>query len=293
LDDAQARTPALPVAACAHLAEPSDAAPFCGDEQNDSRGEHHDRKQAHRGKNTHGSMGARALILLASCVALTGCGGKGPSGTTTVTTSTNTGEMALKVYFLRDNALTPVTVDVPKTEAVATAAVGALLAGPPAGFETAIPSGAALESIAISNGVATARIKPASMSRTARGQLVYTLTQFPTISSVDGATRADFADLTPESAIFVEHPTRDATVTSPVHANGTADVFEGTLAVDVWSGGKRLRTQTIQASSGTGTRGNWSATIKLPSGPARLVFYEPSAENGRPLHSTEVDLTVR
>jgi hypothetical protein len=238
-------------------------------------------------------MRARALILLAVCAVLAGCGGKSPSGTTAVTTSTNAEQMALKVYFLRDNALTPVTVHVPQTEAVATAAVGALLAGPPAGYETAIPAGTTLDSVAISNGVATARITPASLTRSARGQLVYTLTQFPTIRSVDGATRADFADLTPEAAIFVEHPARDATVTSPVHASGTADVFEGTLAVDVWSGGTRLRTQTIQASSGTGTRGTWSATIAVPPGLARLVFYEPSAENGQPLHSTEVDLTVK
>jgi hypothetical protein len=78
-----------------------------------------------------------------------------------------------------------------------------------------------------------------------------------------------------------------------VHASGTADVFEGTLAVDVWSGGKVLRTQTIQATSGTGTRGTWSATFDLPPGPARLVFYEPSAENGSHLHTAEVDLTVK
>ena len=64
------------------------------------------------------------------------------------------------------------------------------------------------------------------------------------------------------------------------------------MAVDVWSGGRRLRTQTIQASSGTGTRGTWSATIAVPSGPAKLVFYEPSAENGQPLHATTVFLTV-
>ena len=61
----------------------------------------------------------------------------------------------------------------------------------------------------------------------------------------------------------------------------------------MWSGGKHLRTQTIQASSGTGTRGSWSATIDLPPGPAKLVFYEPSAENGQPLHATTLLLAVR
>src|SRR5207247_1542544 len=123
-------------------------------------------------------------------------------------------------------------------------------------------------------------------------------TQFPTITSVDGgpfeppASRSDYADLTPEAAIFVAEPQRDSSVSSPIHATGTADVFEGTLAVDVWSNGKRLRRQPIQATSGTGTRGTWTATIEVPAGAAKLVFYDPSAENGAPLHATTVELTV-
>jgi hypothetical protein len=127
---------------------------------------------------------------------------------------------------------------------------------------------------------------------------VYTLSQFPTITSVDGgpfqtpARRVDYNDLTPEAPIFVAEPQRDSSVSSPLHASGTADVFEGTLAVDVWSNGKRLRTQSIQATSGTGTRGTWSARIEMPAGPAKLVFYEPSAENGSQLHATTVDLSV-
>jgi hypothetical protein len=137
------------------------------------------------------------------------------------------------------------------------------------------------------------------LGHAAEGQIVYTLTQFPTVTSVDGgpftapASRADFADLTPQAAIFVAEPQRDSFASSPIRAKGTADVFEGTLAVDVWSNGKRLRTQTIQATSGTGTRGTWSATIAVPPGPAKLFFYEPSAENGQPLHATTVMLTVR
>ena len=181
---------------------------------------------------------------------------------------------------------------VPETQAVASAAIGALLAGPPAGYQTAIPAGVRLESVAVANGIATAHFSGAVSSHTAQGQIVYTLTQFPTITSSDGSTRADFADLTPAGAIFIAEPKRDSTVSSPVRVSGTADVFEGTLAVDVWSGGKLLRTQTIQATSGTGTRGTWSATLDLPPGAAKLEFYEPSAENGSHLHAADIDLTV-
>jgi hypothetical protein len=203
------------------------------------------------------------------------------------------------VYFLRGNALEAVRVSVPDTPAIATEALEQLLAGAPAGYRTAIPAGTRLQSIAVSGGRATVRFSTDRLAHTAQGQIVYTLTQFPAITSVDGgpfsvpASRDDFADLTPRAAIFVEEPARDGVVSSPIHASGTADVFEGTLAVDVWSGGRLLRTQTISASSGTGTRGTWRATIDVPPGPAKLVFYEPSAENGAHLHETTVLVDVR
>jgi hypothetical protein len=234
-------------------------------------------------------MRGRFGFLVVVAALLAGCGG---GGGTTSTTAITVPLFALKVYFFKGNALVPVAVHVPKTQAVATAAIGALLADPPAGYRTAIPEGARLESLAVSDGAANARISEA-LPRTAQAQIVYTLTQFPTVTSVDGATRADFADLTPDAAIFVAQPIRDSTVTNPVHASGTADVFEATFVAEIWSGGKLLRTQTITASAGTGTRGTWSATFDLPPGPAKLVFYEPSAENGQPLHQTSVDLTVK
>jgi Sporulation and spore germination/Immunoglobulin-like domain of bacterial spore germination len=245
-------------------------------------------------------MRRRVALIAVLCLLLAACGGKkhatstAPAGTTTGGTA-----HALRLYFFKGNALTPVSVSVPDTPAIATAALQKLLAGAPGGVRTAIPPGTRLESVAISGGRATVRFSTDQLSRAAEGQIVYTLTQFPTVTSVDGgpfavpAGRDDFADLTPQAAIFVAEPQRDSVVSSPIHASGTADVFEGTLAVDVWSNGKRLRTQTITATSGTGTRGSWSATIQLPSGPAKLFFYEPSAENGQPLHATTITLTVR
>jgi Immunoglobulin-like domain of bacterial spore germination/Sporulation and spore germination len=231
------------------------------------------------------------VVAVAAAALLTGCGSKNTAPTTT---GTSTGpQVALKVYFYRGNALVPVTVRLPKTQAVASAAIDALLAGPPVGYQTAIPAGVRLESVAVASGDASAHFSSSVSSHTAQGQVVYTLTQFPTITSVDGSTRDGFADLSPDAAIFVAEPKRDSTVSSPVHASGTADVFEATFVAEIWSGGKLLRTQTLTASSGTGTRGTWSATFDLPPGPARLVFYEPSAENGSHLHTAEVDLTVK
>jgi Sporulation and spore germination/Immunoglobulin-like domain of bacterial spore germination len=243
---------------------------------------------------------ARALAVLLLCTLVSGCGSK-TSTSRTVPPSTTTGAAtrSLQVYYLRGNALVPVTVSVSQTPAVATAALQKLLAGAPAGYTTAIPSGTQLESLAVSRGRATVRLSTDRLTHSAQGQIVYTLTQFPTITAVDGgpfaapAGRTDFTDLTAQSPIYVARPARDSTTSSPVHASGTADVTEGTFAVDVWSGGRLVRTQTIQATSGTGTRGTWSATIELPPGPAKLAFYEPSAENGQHLHETTVLLTVR
>lgn len=243
-------------------------------------------------------MRARAALAFLLCTLVAGCGG-GSQPATTGETTTGAATRTLEVYYLRGNALVPVPVKVAETPAVATAALQKLLSGAPDGYETAIPAGTALESVAVSGGRATVRFSADRLTHSAQGQIVYTLTQFPSISAVDGgpfatpAGRGDFADLTSKAAIFVAEPKRDATVTSPVNATGTADVFEGTLAVDVWSAGKHLRTQTIQASAGTGTRGTWTAKITLPPGPAKLVFFEPSAENGQPLHETTVLLTVR
>jgi hypothetical protein len=245
-------------------------------------------------------MYARITIAVLVCTLAAGCGGKsGPPGTNTSATTTAGATRAVDLYFFRGNALVPLRVSVPETPAIATVSLQKLLAAAPKGFRTAIPPGTMLESVAVSGGRATVRFSTDSLTHSAEGQIVYTLTQFPTVTAVDGgpfaapATRADYSDLTPESAIFVAEPQRDTAVSSPIRASGTADVFEGTLAVDVWSNGKLLRTQPITASSGTGTRGSWSATIALPPGAAKLVFYEPSAENGSPLHATTVDVTVR
>jgi hypothetical protein len=244
-------------------------------------------------------MRARVTIGVILCVVAAGCGGKsGSQETTSPTASTGGATRTVDVYYMRGNALVPVRATIAETPAIAASTIQKLLEEPPSALRTAIPPGTTLESIAVSGGRATVRFSTDQLTHSAEGQIVYTLTQFPTIRSVDGgpfetpAGRAAYNDLTPEAPIFVAEPQRDSSVPSPVHASGTADVFEGTLAVDVWSNGKRLRTQTIQATSGTGTRGTWSAQSEVPAGPAKLVFYEPSAENGAPLHATTVDLTV-
>jgi hypothetical protein len=238
-----------------------------------------------------------------------------PTTTTTVGTTTTPATMPVKAYFYRGGGLVPVVVPVPKTVAVATAAARALLAGPPRGFSTAIPADTKLERLTIApSGFATARFSRelAGAPRTVQAQIVYTLTQFPTVKGVlleaagspvkltNGAgdtaytpvSRDTYVDLTPDAPIFVETPKRDSTVTSPVEARGTAVVFEATLAIDIYASGKLLRTEAVTASAGGPERGSWATTLDLPPGEVVLHFYEPSAKDGSHLHVTEVAVRV-
>ena len=117
-------------------------------------------------------------------------------------------------------------------------------------------------------------------------QVVFTLTQFPTVEGVefklDGKpidvlggegiiidhpmTRADYEDLSP--AILVESPTLGDTVSSPVRVTGTANVFEAVFRINIvdWDG-LIIADQRVQATSGTGTRGTFDVTISTPSRP--------------------------
>ena len=94
------------------------------------------------------------------------------------------------------------------------------------------------------------------------------------------------------AAIFVASPARDSTVSNPVTFSGTADVFEGSFVLEVWSGGNRVSQQPITASAGTGTRGSFSEKLSLPAGDVKLVVYEPSAADGSPLHETQLYVHV-
>ncbi len=257
----------------------------------------------------------RLSILAAAAIALAGCGGGEPTPTTAGTTPSTAATTAVRTFFYRDAALVPVTARVPETRAVAQAALEQLLAGPPSGYDTTLPEGVKLDGVKVENGLATASFSSelGEPLRTAQAQIVATLMQFPTVQGVaiqvDGAqvpledgsgqelagpaTDADYVDLTADAPIFVRTPARDSTVSGPVHAAGTANVFEATFQVETWSDGKLVATKTITATAGSGTRGTWAATLPVPHGDVKLVFYEPSAKDGSHLHETEVLLHVR
>ncbi len=250
-----------------------------------------------------------AAVGIVLVVALAGCGGGGGknSARTTQTEPTTTAgaTVTVRAYLLRDGKVGPVGRAVAPTQAVAGAAMEQLLKGPSSeesgiGLTTDIAGGTTLGSVSIAAGVATVELSPEPSSDTARAQVVYTLTQFPTVDSVRFGTggspvgRADFEAETPR--ILVEDPLPFAAVTSPVRLAGTADTFEANFTAElVAADGTVLDKHFVTASSGSGTRGTYATTLTYPTGTtgsATVKVWEPSAENGRPLGTVEVPVSL-
>jgi hypothetical protein len=173
-----------------------------------------------------------SLVVVGSLgFVLAGCGSQravslGPpsqteSGSEAVAPSTTTAKptfVSFDVWFARGEQL----VSEPRTHAatprVATSAIDALLAGPtPAerasGDGTAIPEGTRLLGVSIKDGVANVDLTSeyqsggGSLSMQVRlGQVVYTLTQFPTVKSVRFALDGTPVNVFSSEGIVLDHP---------------------------------------------------------------------------------------
>jgi len=206
------------------------------------------------------------------------------------------------VYWLRDGKVWPALREVAETEAVAKAALDALLAGPTEqeetelGFSTAIPAGAELESVEISDGVARVELS-AELPEESLAQVAYTASQFPTVESVEiqdqAVTRADFEDVTP--AILVESPLSFEDVTSPLRVTGTANTFEATFTYELTdTDGLIVDENFVTATSGTGTRGTFDFTTAPFTAPfdgvGSLIVFERSAMDGSRINLVEIPI---
>lgn len=211
-------------------------------------------------------------------------------------------------------------------QALAEAAMRELLKGPNAaekefGLGTVVPAGTTLRGVGIANGMATVDMSRTyesgggSLSMLLRvAQVVYTLTQFDGVDRVafqlDGTpveaiggegiivsppvTRAGFEGQAP--AILVESPAPGESVTSPVKVSGSANVFEAQLTVEVTDpDGVIAATRSIAASSGTGTRGSFSAEIPFTvgrTGLGEVVFSSASPKDGKRINIIEIPVQM-
>jgi len=256
----------------------------------------------------------------ASPIASPSAPGSTPSPST-APTSPPAGTTIVRAYFYlggdeRTAGLVAVLREIPQTQAVARAAMEALIAGPRgmeladgAGISNGIPPGTRLLGLSIEGGTATVDLSGefeaggGSMASFVRlGQVVYTLTQFPTVERVafridgravdvfgsegivlDGPqTRADFGDVLP--SIWVDRPAWGAALENPARVTGSADVFEAQFHMAILDNdGLPIVEEPVMATCGTGCRGTFDVTLGYDVDEAQwgaLRTYNLSARDG-------------
>jgi hypothetical protein len=238
------------------------------------------------------------------------------------------GPITIRAYFFLgsfvDNAgLVPVLREIPHTQGVGAAALKELLEGPteaelgarPAMYTT-VPEGTRFLGLRIEAGIATVNLSRefesggGSASVLGRlAQVVYTLTQFPTVDGVrfelDGVPvstftgqgvildspvdRDDYTDFLP--AVFVDRPAWGGVLGSPARLVGVANVFEATFQVRINdAAGRSLANGPVMATCGTGCWGTFDVTVPYSIGTAgwgTLQVYELSAQDGSVINLTE------
>jgi len=247
----------------------------------------------------------------------------------------------LKIWLVQGKGLVQRNRAHPKTVRVATAALQELLAGPTeaerhgSGLTTSIPRGTSLLGVDIDNGVATVDLSSQFQAGGGSGslqlrlaQVVYTLTQFPTVKKVrfelDGSpvnvlsnrgvavdrpvARRDYGKTdcagfpsSQQGFIAINYPRPGVRISGKGHiellvtVRGCSSTFEGTLN---W----HLKTRDgVTVSAGVAQGGSlrpgpFRFTIPPPSvgeGPAVLEVYEPPASGeGGPTSRATVPLVL-
>lgn len=276
--------------------------------------------------------GLVALLLVGLAVA---CGDDGDGGGDDVATTGSTvagsttttaadGGTEVRVYFARDEFVATAGRTVP-APAVAREAITELLAGPD-GFEadigmtSEIPAGTELLGLDIADGVATVDLSRqfesggGSLSMQLRiGQVVFTLTQFDSVDTVDieldGAAvdyiggeglaatdldRAGSVNVTPP--ILVESPVPGETVASPLEVTGIANTFEANVVYSVTDGdGLIVDEGFTTASAGNGVWGDFAftTTFEVPrAGVGAVIVFQEDAATGDQVDVYEVPVRV-
>jgi germination protein M len=286
--------------------------------------------QAEEGGETSTTESTQTTVTEPSEQTTTTAQGSVSTTVSSSTTSTTVGDpdetVTLNVYFVRDEQICAAARVVPKTQQVGAAAMEALLEGPTteeeaAGVFDAIPEGTTFLGLEIEDGIASVDLSEeyasggGTLSMSMRlAQVVFTLTQFPTVKGVefklDGESvevfggegiildhpvdRSDYEELSP--AILVESPTLGNTVSSPLRVTGTANTFEATFRINIvnWDG-LIIADQVVTATSGTGTRGTFDVTVSFEvdrEGLGALIVFENSAKDGSPINVVEIPLQL-
>lgn len=223
--------------------------------------------------------------------------------------------VTVQLWFTRDGTIVPTRRVRPFTLATSRLALTELVAGPSraeaaAGMTSALPPDTAFTIAGVSGGVATVSFPAAfyaggrTAARLRQAQVVYTLTQFPSVSRVALQSagkpvaapvgRSDYADLL--ALIVVSDPVVGQRVSSPVTVAGTANVYEATVSLRLLdASGREIATRFTTATCGNGCRGTWSMSVPFRVGRTQrgtVQVYQVSAEDGSREHVVNVPVIL-
>ncbi|MEU4715894.1 Gmad2 immunoglobulin-like domain-containing protein [Micromonospora purpureochromogenes] len=220
-----------------------------------------------------------------------------------------TGSVTVQLWFARAGVVVPTRRTRPTTVTTSRLALAELAAGPTsaeaaAGLATLVPAG--VEMVRIAEGTATVAPPPsfadtdARTLRLRRAQVVWTLTQFPTVRRVAFAgsgvvlARTDLADLL--APIVVTEPAIGQRVAGPVTVAGTANVYEATVSIRILDGtGRVVGTGFTTATCGSGCRGDYRGGVAYrlaTAGPGTVEVYEVSPRDGSRTHVVAVPVLL-
>lgn len=137
-----------------------------------------------------------------------------------------------------------------------------------------------------------------------KAQVVFTLTQFPSVTSVvflkDGAVhgtplgRSDYDGTLPP--IVVGEPSTGQRVTNPVRVSGSANVSEATVTVRILhAGGREIATLFTNATCGSGCRGRFSVDVPYTVTTEQrgtVEVYEVSPDDGARTHVVSIPVVL-
>ncbi|MGV9212977.1 Gmad2 immunoglobulin-like domain-containing protein [Micromonospora sp. RB23] len=215
--------------------------------------------------------------------------------------------VTIELWYVRSGRLVPTRRTRPATVATSRLALDELSAGPtPAEAATGMVTllAAGVEVTRIADGVATlgpvpSADDPADRRRLREAQVVWTLTQFPTVRRVrfaGGAPvgRADYPGLL--APIVVSGPSVGERVTAPLTVSGTADVFEATVSVRVLDdAGRQVAAAFGTASCGSGCRGAYRVVVTWRTTRQQrgtVEVYEVSARDGTRTNTVAVPVLL-
>jgi germination protein M len=230
----------------------------------------------------------------------------------------------VKLYFVApgggtagraDPFLVSVQRQIPATQRIALATLRELVDGPSAaersmidGISTSVPAQTLVLDVTLENRVATVDLSRefesggGSFSMFSRlAQVVYTVTQFPTVDEVlfeldgrpvtvfsnegiviDGPTsRADWVDLLP--TIFVDSPAAGAAVRGPTRITGMAAVFEATFLYRLEAADGTVLAEGFEMTDNGMGWGSFDFTIDVNVSSRQngtLTVWEASAKDG-------------